>query len=323
MSKLSAVSLFSGCGGFDLGLAQAGVDIIWANDIDYHAASAYKSLFKGVEFIHEDIQKISKFPSAEILIGCYPCTGFSEAAKRKWKNRTSRSLLKNPKNFLFKEFLRAIKQVKPKFIFIENVQGMLSAANGYFLNEQLDGLNGLGFEDVHMKLLNSEDYGLAQSRKRVFIVGVHKSVKEFQYKFPDPTHGKSKNLPVKSLHDVIGDMPKWPTGEYSDHVYHGHFLTRNRKRGWNQPSFTIVATASHVPLHPMGEPMIKLGKDHWALQGAENRRLSWRECAVIQGLPIDIQIDGNLNAKYKVVGNSVPPIMAKTVSSPVVEFLNS
>ena len=168
MSKLTAVSLFSGCGGFDLGIKECGVDIIWANDIDYHAASAYKSIFKDVEFVHDDIRNIDAFPNADILIGCYPCTGFSQAAKRKWKHRTERDLLSNPNNFLFQEFLRALKAVKPKFIFIENVQGMLSASNGYFLNEQIRGLKNLGFEDVQMKLLNAADYGLPQTRKRVF-----------------------------------------------------------------------------------------------------------------------------------------------------------
>ena len=121
-----------------------------------------------------------------------------------------------------------------------------------------------------------------------------------------------------TLENALAGMPLWPKGEYLERKFHGHYLTRNRKRHWNQPSFTIVASASHIPLHPMGEPMINLAKDKWALQGDENRRLSWRECAKIQGLPDNIEIDGNLSSKYKVVGNSVPPIMAKTVASDVV-----
>ena len=174
MAKLKAVSLFSGCGGSDLGVQKCGVDIIWANDYDYHAASAYKSLFPDVEFVHDDIRNIKTFPEADILIGCYPCTGFSQAAKRKWRDRDERDLMVNPNNFLFREFLRGIKAVSPKFIFIENVQGMLSASGGFFLREQLNGLKELGFDDVKIKLLNAENFGLAQSRKRVFIVGKHK-----------------------------------------------------------------------------------------------------------------------------------------------------
>jgi DNA (cytosine-5)-methyltransferase 1 len=323
MRKLNAVSLFSGCGGFDLGIKECGVNIVWANDIDYHAASAYKTLFPDVDFNLKDIREITSFPNADILIGCYPCTGFSQAAKRKWRNRNERDLFKNPNNFLFKEFLRAIKAIKPKFIFVENVQGMLSASNGYFLKEQIDGLKSLGFEDVQLKLLNAENFGLAQSRKRVFIIGKHRSLSDFNYSFPDNTHGSGTDNRIKTLKDIIGHMPEWPIGEFSETKFHGHYLTRNRKRRWDQPSFTVVASSSHIPLHPIGEPMIKVGKDKWKLQGKHNRRLSWRECALIQGLPEHINIDGNLNAKYKVIGNSVPPPLAKAIASPVVKFLSS
>ena len=118
MKSLKAVSLFSGCGGFDLGVKRAGVDIIWANDIDPCAASAYRSLFPNTEFVNKSIKEVLDFPEADILIGCYPCTGFSSAARRKWKERTERNLHLNDKNFLFEEFLRAIDIVKPKMIYL-------------------------------------------------------------------------------------------------------------------------------------------------------------------------------------------------------------
>jgi len=320
---INAVSLFSGCGGFDYGLTSCGVNIIWANDINRAAASAYKSIFPDTEFVLDDIHNIRNFPSAEILIGCYPCTGFSEAAKRRWKDGNERDLKANPKNFLFQEFLRAIDQVQPKFIFIENVRGMLSASNGFFIKQQIEGLKGRGFNRLAYKLLNAEEYGLPQSRQRVLIVGIHDSVDPaLQYSFPDPTHGPNRVNPYKTLYEAIGHLPEWPEGEFFTRKFHGHYLTRNRKRGWNEPSFTIVANASHTPLHPMGEKMVKIGVDKWALQGSDNRRLSWKECAVIQGLPELIQIDARLESKYMVVGNAVPPLLAKVVAKPIVDFLN-
>lgn len=322
MKKLTAVSLFSGCGGFDLGVAKCGVDIIWANDIDNYAASAYRFLFPDVEFIHDNIQNITKIPTADILIGCYPCTGFSEAARRRWRDRGGRNLKNNPMNFLFEEYLRAIDLVKPKFIFVENVRGMLSASDGYFINQQIEGFKSLGFNKIQYKLLSAEKFGVPQSRKRVFIVGIHNTVTDFDYKFPSETHGENKENRIKTLNDAIGDMPLWPKGEYSETEFHGHFLTRNRKRSWDEPGFTVVAQSSHVPLHPMGEAMVKIGRDNWSLCGDQNRRLSWKECAAIQGLPPFMQIDGSLNAKYKVIGNSVPPKLAEAVVRPVIEFLN-
>ncbi len=85
---------------------------------------------------------MEEFPKADILIGCYPCTGFSEAAKRKTPHtKQQRDLRENPGNFLYLEFRRALRQVQPKFLFVENVRGMLSAEDGWFLKRQLAGFS--------------------------------------------------------------------------------------------------------------------------------------------------------------------------------------
>jgi DNA (cytosine-5)-methyltransferase 1 len=317
--KLTAVSLFSGCGGFDWGAQQAGAEIIWANDIDAHCAAAYQSLFPNVEFVLDDIQNIKAFPKADILIGCYPCTGFSLGARRRWRNLESRSLYANENNFLYREFLRALRQVRPKYLFVENVRGMVSAESGWFLKQQLSGFRKLGYR-VKYALLDASDFGVPQSRKRIFIVGVQAEENAIEYDFPQPTHGHKGVLPHRVLHDAIGYMKEWPKGEYFDYPFHGHYLTRNRKRGWNELSYTIVADAHHVPLHPMGKPMKFIKKDTWALQGKDNRRLSWRECAAIQGLPPNATPSGTLMDKYRVVGNAVPPALGKALLVPIVKF---
>jgi DNA (cytosine-5)-methyltransferase 1 len=320
---MKAVSLFSGCGGFDLGVSKSGVDIIMANDIDHDAAAAYQSIFPKTHFVEKDVRLITKFPRADILIGCYPCTGFSSAARRRWKNRKDeRDLTVNDKNFLFQEFLRAIDHVKPKLIFIENVRGMLSANNGYFLNQQLEGFRSRGFENIRPMILNAANYGVAQTRERVFFVGFHKRLGPVDYKEPRPTFG-TEMRPHRSLRDVIADLPEWPDGEFFDGPFHGHFLTRNRKRGWDQPSFTVVADGHHVPLHPGGEPMSFVRKDTWQLNGEFNRRLSWRECLRIQGLPENMNAGETLWDKYRVVGNSVPPRLAQRLSTSAISTLRS
>ncbi len=318
---MKAVSLFSGCGGFDLGVSKSGVDIIMANDIDHDAAVAYQSIFPKTEFVEKDVRLITKFPHADILIGCYPCTGFSSAARRRWKDRKAeRDLTDNDKNFLFQEFLRAIDSVKPKLIFIENVRGMLSANNGYFLNQQLEGFRSRGFENIEPMILNAADYGVAQTRQRVFFVGFHKRLGPVDYKQPKATFG-TEMRPHRSLRDVIGDLPEWPEGEFFDGPFHGHYLTRNRKRPWDQPSFTIVADGHHVPLHPGGEAMSFVQKDTWRLNGEFNRRLSWRECLRIQGLPERMNAGETLLDKYRVIGNSVPPRLAQRLSSRAITTL--
>jgi DNA (cytosine-5)-methyltransferase 1 len=318
-SNLTAVSLFSGYGGFDWGAHQAGVNIIWANDKDPHAATAYQALFPDVEFVLGDIRDVKSFPQADILIGCYPCTGFSVAARRRWHDLDERDLKANQHNFLYTEFLRALKDIKPKYLFVENVRGMVSAEDGWFLQQQLLGFQKSGYSVWHEPMF-APDFGIAQSRTRVFIVGIRNGEDIPDYKFPNPTHGPKGQEKYRTMEDVIGGLEEWPENEYYDYPFHGHYLTRNRKRSWKEQSYTIVANAHHVPLHPMGEPMKYISKDNWALQGEKNRRLSWRECAAIQGLPTHIEPGGILTDKYRVVGNSVPPALAAALIKTVVMY---
>lgn len=318
-SSITAVSLFSGCGGFDWGAHQAGAEIIWANDNNPHAAAAYKSLFPKVGFVQDDIRNIQEIPRADILIGCYPCTGFSVAARRRWKERQNRDLRQNHDNFLYKEFVRALKQVQPKYFFVENVRGMASATNGWFLQKQIREFKACGYRVEPPTLLDASGFGVPQTRKRIFIIGVRRDI-AFDYKFPNPSHGPGCKKQHVLLKDKIAGMPEWPEGDFFDFQFHGHYLTRNRKRSWHELSYTIVANAHHVPLHPMGLPMKFVAKDKWALQGNQNRRLSWRECAAVQGLPSHLAPSGRLVDKYKVIGNGVPPALGKALLTPIVNF---
>jgi DNA (cytosine-5)-methyltransferase 1 len=318
---LTAVSLFSGCGGFDFGATTAGIKVIWANDVDKYAALAYKSLLPNTEFTCSDVRKIEVFPQADILIGCYPCTGFSLAARRRWHERQDRDLKDIDGNFLYREFIRAIDHVKPKYLFIENVGGMTSAEGGWFFEQQLQGLRDKGYIMQH-NTLRAEAYGLAQTRKRVFLVGVREDIVDsgFEYKFPAPTHGEGL-LPIHSMRTALDGIESDELTDVCHNSFHGHYLTRNRKRDWNEPSYTIVANSCHVPLHPGGEPMVYVSKDKWALQGDANRRLSWQECAVLQGFPRgSFTTDIPLTHKYKVIGNAVPPHFGYTIVRSVVEY---
>ena len=321
MKHLKVVSLFSGCGGFDLGATSwEGLDIIWANDIDASAAQAYKHMVPCGEFHHRDIQEVKNFPSSDILIGCYPCTGFSVGARRRGRGMAERDLMNIKGNFLYKEFLRALKQSKPRYFFVENVTGMISAKNGWFFEQQTEGFNEAGYK-VHVGCLFGPDFGLAQSRSRIFIVGIRSDIAlDFEYYGPAPTHGKEGIPPYLTMKDVIGDMPLFAEGEYLQETFHGHYLTRQRKRGWNEQSYTIVADGAHVTLHPEGEPMKQVGKDQWILQGSFNRRLSWRECARLQGFDDSKFPEMPLKHLYKVIGNAVPPAFGRALVKPVLEF---
>lgn len=323
MAPITAVSLFSGCGGFDMGARKAGVKILWANDVNPHAAATYRKYLPEVEFAQGDIRTIDKrgIPEADLLIGCYPCQGFSSGAWRRWKDGAERDLRKNKDNFLYEEFVKAIPAVQPKFIFIENVSGLKASLDGWFFRAQKAALDAAGYVPYDTQL-NVRDYGLAQSRKRVFIVGVRKDL-NFAYTFPKPEYGAKRTYPYRTQADVINGLPEWPKGDYEDAPYHGHYLTRNRKRPWDSVSYTIVAHGHHVPLHPMGEPMVKIGADEWELRGEANRRLSWLECALLQSFGDDFEPEGHLSAKYAQIGNAVPPLIAKLLTAQAVAFLQS
>ena len=320
MDRLHAVSLFSGCGGFDWGAQEAGIDIIWANDIYAPAAAAYQSLFPSVHFETSDIRKVLKFPEADVLIGCYPCTGFSLAARRRWRNQESRELQDNEDNFLYREYMRALRQIKPRFLFVENVGGMVSAEDGWFFERQLEGFRRHGYAVKHA-VLKAEEFGVPQTRRRMFIVGIRKDQKGINYEFPPATYGQTADRPYRVLKDAIKDLEGHADNKYYAGTFHGHYLTRNRKRAWDQMSYTIVANFHHVPLHPSGEPMVYVTKDKWVLQGDMNRRLSWVECGRIQGLPDNILPTGTLEHKYRVVGNAVPPALGRAIVSPIVNAL--
>jgi len=195
---------------------------------------------------------------------------------------------------------------------------MITADNGFFLEQQRFHFRRLRYDASYARL-RASDFGAAQTRERVFIVLSSYDMRPYIYEFPKPTHGAKGMLPIRTLRDVISGMPDWPQGEYCDIPFHGHYLTRNRKRRWDQPSYTIVAHAHHVPLHPMGNSMVFVEKDRWALRGSRNRRLSWRECVEIQGLPSRVCPTGSLEQKYRVIGNAVPPVFGEALIVPLVQ----
>lgn len=309
--KPRVVSLFSGCGGFDLGLEQAGAQTVFACDIFKAALETFEHNFQNVEVVRKDIRKIETFPEAEIVIGGYPCQGFSVAGKR---------IIEDKRNFLYKEFVRTVSVVKPYFFIAENVKGLLTMQNGEVIEAMVSEFAEQGYK-VQYRLYNAKQCGVSQDRERVFIVGVREDV-DFTYTFPEPTHGIEEDLlPYKTLREAIGHLPLDPIGEYYDNGFSSRYLSANRKRGWEQVSYTIQASGRHSPMHPAGEPMNKIKAGEWEFKGDFNRHLSYRECGIVQAFPEDFEFLGTLDNRYKMIGNAVPPTLAKFIAQPLVDFL--
>ena len=207
--KPKVISLFSGAGGMDIGFINSGFQIIWANDFFQEAVSSYRKNI-GKHIVYGDITKIasSDIPDdPDVIIGGFPCQGFSVA--------NTRRNMEDKRNFLYKEMLRVISDKKPKFFVAENVKGLLSMEKGKVFEmiksdfENLTDSNGnkIGYT-VEARILNAAEYGVPQARERVIIIGNRLGVKN---PFPEPTHYIEKNentseelLPAITTEQAIG-----------------------------------------------------------------------------------------------------------------------
>lgn len=312
--RFDAVSLFSGCGGSDLGLRKAGIKAVWANDASESACELYEAVTGSKRTIqHGDITKITNFPKSELLVGCYPCQGYSQGGRRNDEDKI---------NYLYLQFERALRRIQPRAFIVENVDGMRFTQNQHLLQAQLLCFTLAGYR-VKWDVLDAKDYGLAQDRKRLFIVGIQSSERKL-YSFPKPSHGKLGALPHRSLRDEIWALRKAPIGSYNEEPMHWYYLSRNRRREWHQQSPCVVAHWRHVGLHPDSPPLRRLGPDHWEFTGNQPaRRFSYLECAKLQGFPNPGAFSVRpVKDRFRAIGNAVPPPLFAAVATKLVKLLS-
>jgi DNA (cytosine-5)-methyltransferase 1 len=305
--RVRTISFFAGCGGSDLALEAAGFNIVWANDIWDRACETYADNIAAATIECGDIRDVPRFPSAQLQVGCYPCQGFTQGGRRE----SSDSI-----NFLYREFDRALRYILPRAFIVENVGGMARGKNRALLDNQLRRYRAAGYR-VKWSLLNAVDFGVAQDRTRLFIVGVRSDLDK-EYEFPQPTHGPGTNRPYVTQRDVLAGMPEWPEGEFCPQKMNWYYLSRSRRSGWRQPSECIVGNWRHVPLHPMSPPLRRVHTDKWEfVHLGRARRLAFKECAVLQGFPRSFKFEkGTVKDKFVMIGNAVPPpLFAAVVGS--------
>ena len=298
---ISLVSLFCGAGGLDLGFEQAGFKTLWANDILPEACETH-SRWSDAEVVCADIKDIDvgDIPDARVVVGGFPCQGFSLAGPRK---------VDDSRNVLYKFFVNVVDAKQPDVFVAENVKGILTLGKGQIIQAIIDEFADKGYE-VQAKLVNAADYGVPQDRMRVIIVGVRKDTgKKFVY--PEPLSDKV------TLKDALAGFGEPAAGEVCDAPYSSRYMSRNRKRGWDEVSYTIPAMAKQCPLHPSSPDMVKLGPDEWRFGKGKTRRLSWREAAAVQTFPADLEFAGDLTKKYLQIGNAVPVGLARAVGEAV------
>ncbi|MBU2529053.1 DNA cytosine methyltransferase [bacterium] len=305
-----AISLFCGAGGLDLGFKKAGIDVIWANDIDLNSCITHLQNFGECAVTKANIRNIpsSDIPNADVIIGGFPCQGFSLAGPR---------LVADERNYLYKEFVRILHDKKPAAFVAENVKGILTLGNGEIITAIVNEFKKKEYEyEVEYHLLNAADYGVAQDRQRVILVGLRKDLKK-TYSFPNKSNGRI------TIAEVLKGFPKPQEDEICNQPYSPRYLSRNRRKNWEDVSFTIPAMAKQVPLHPSSPVMKKITKDKWEFGDKQKtRRFSWREAAAIQGFPKDYNFYGDLISKYQQIGNAVPSPLAYAIALKLKEVLD-
>ena len=325
---MNIISLFSGAGGLDLGFEKAGFHIVIANEFDKSIWETYEKnhstpLLKG------DIRNISsaEFPDCDGIIGGPPCQSWSEAGSLRG--------IEDDRGKLFYEYIRILRDKKPKFFVAENVSGMLSKLHMEAVHQIIALFEDAGY-DVFIKMLNANDFNVPQDRKRVFYVGFRKDL-NIRFSFPEPMKKSRPTLrdaifdlqntaiPSKDRNKTNGDLCKVPNHEYFTGDFSPIFMSRNRVRMWDEPSFTIQASGRQAPLHPQAPVMVKVKHNvQKFVEGKEYlyRRLSVREVARIQTFPDDfIFFYSGLNDGYKMVGNAVPVELAYAVAKQIKKYL--
>lgn len=333
MKKYRLVSLFSGCGGADLGFlgnfeflgkkyAPLPFEIIWANDVNAYACQVYQANF-GNQIELGDISKI-KFEkrgfaqqSVDILLGGFPCQEFSFMGLRKG--------LKSPRGQLYKQMRRAIRYFEPKIFLAENVPGIKYPPST--LRTIINGLRGRKppFYDINYYQVDAADYGVPQFRKRIFIVGIRNDLHK-AFMSPLTTHCSPNDLRDHkkawvTTKDALESLwsPNGLVGKVNDQEKLTH-ATIYLKKGYpqdgqvnpNMPCTIIRAEHhGHVQVH------------YNTMSDGSLRRLTIRECARIQGFPDSFSFPVPATQAYRQIGNAISPILAHNWAVSIRDWLDS
>lgn len=319
--KYSDIELFAGAGGLALGMENAGLYHSLLVEIDKNCVYTLKKNRPSWNILHKDISKVNfKTIKADVVTGGFPCQSFSYAGKRLGFEDT--------RGTLFFEFARCIKEVQPKLFIGENVEGLLKHDSGKTFKTMIGILEDLGYS-INYKVLNAINYGVAQKRKRLFIVGTKP---EIQFNFPEPI---TKSVPLR---EVLKNVPKSPGTSYSksrekimklvppggcwidlpleiQKEYMGKsFTSGGGKRGmarrisWNEPCLTLTTSPSQ--------------KQTERCHPEETRPFTIREYARIQSFPDEWQFEGSVSSQYKQIGNAVAVKVAEAIGKQVIKALD-
>jgi len=333
----NVIDLFAGGWGLHLAFKNQGFNVCLSSDIDQWCEKTHRHNYPDVPFLRADIREINarhiwstigRKVSVDLVVGGPPCQGFSTIGNRASSDPKKRAKI-DERNYLFKEYVRVISQIKPKYVLMENVKGILTAKeNGeYFIEKVIREFKRIGYKNLDYKVLNAADYGVPQIRNRVVIIAnrVGKPIS-----FPIPTHS-ANGLNGKKFHtnvvDAIGDLNgkegklpnhdamnhgwkniqryklipeggRLPEHKLSAEIYRRNFGNTFKRLHRNKPALTMVPGHSGFPIHP-----------------TKNRSLTIREAARIQTFPDEIILFGSRTQQGMQIGNAVPVKFAEALAA--------
>lgn len=340
--KHNFIDVFSGCGGLSYGLEQAGLRCLLGIDFNQDAIESFKLNHKEAKAFCGDVRELTNSKLKELIgnnkvdfvVGGPPCQGFSTVG---------RGDSDDPRNYLFMEFVRIVKELKPKGILIENVTGLLADKNKLVLKQIFNLFEKMGYV-LNARVLSAEEYGVPERRRRTIIVGVQKG---YSFSFPIPSHGERGKKKMATVGEALRAIPKnasynnvstaqikneldlkrlsyIPEGcgiryKKDEEAYlpkklryevdwellaEGRFRqTKLQRLDRKSPSFTIL-TSRTMYYHP-----------------TEDRYLTPREAASLQSFPLEFEFYGSITSVWRQIGNAVPVKLAEAIGCSLIEAL--
>lgn len=348
------IDIFSGAGGLSLGAEMAGIKISTAIEIDESATQTFLRNHKGSKVLQGDIQKLdpkslhTNNKPVFVIMGGPPCQGFSMS------NTRTRNM-ENKKNFLFLEFVRFVKEIRPDWFVLENVWGLTNINEGKTQKMIEDCFRAIeGYNNISSSVLWASDYGVPQNRNRFFMVGNKLGI---DFQFP-----KKQNSKI-TVEEAIGDLPSLQNGEMLDEASYTqaieeasayarlmrrgsdkarqNYVSRNNDlvierykyigqgQNWRAiPDFLMQNYADKGRCHSgiykrlrADKPSVVISnyRKSMLIHPYEDRGLSVREAARLQSFPDNFIFEGSLMHKQQQIGNAVPPLLAKAVFQQIIK----
>ena len=340
MSKFNFVDLFCGAGGLSCGLEMSGMTCVLGTDQDKAAINTFQKNHPDAQTFEDDISKLTKAKlkkatggkKIHLVCGGPPCQGMSTAGL---------GIPDDPRNFLFLEFVRVVQELKPDYIILENVTGMVGKKNKNILDAIMHRFSELGYV-MSTKVLSAEHYGVPQRRRRTIVVG---NKKGYEFKFPEPKFGEKKNLPAyvtvgKAFKTIrkkdenndlksavikneielkrIGLIPEGKGIRYHD----------DEKQYWPKKLWLDIDWSKVTENHRLREiqyhrldrktvsPTIMTGR-YTYYHPTEDRHLTPREAATIMSFPNDFVFEGSVAQQWRQIGNAVAPLLGKALGKAI------